>query len=60
MLAGTGITFRCTGGYHAIPPKDHLYKLCTQMMLHLERMGVPVKYHHHEVGGPGNARLKRP
>lgn len=48
------------GGYHAIPPKDQLYNLRTEMMLHLEAMGVPVKYHHHEVGGPGQSEIETP
>ena len=48
------------GGYHAIPPRDQLYKLRTRMMGHLERMGVPVKYHHHEVGGPGQCEIETP
>lgn len=48
------------GGYHAIPPKDQLYKLRTRMVQHLERMGVPVKYHHHEVGGPGQCEIETP
>jgi glutamine synthetase len=48
------------GGYHAIPPKDALYKLRTQIASHLEKMGVPVKYHHHEVGGPGQCEIETP
>jgi glutamine synthetase len=48
------------GGYHAIPPKDQLYNLRSEMTLHLERMGVPVKYHHHEVGGPGQSEIETP
>jgi glutamine synthetase len=48
------------GGYHAIPPKDQLYNLRAEMSLHLERMGVPVKYHHHEVGGPGQCEIETP
>jgi glutamine synthetase len=48
------------GGYHAIPPKDQLYNLRAEMTLHLERMGVPVKYHHHEVGGPGQVEIETP
>jgi glutamine synthetase len=30
------------------------------MVQHLERMGVPVKYHHHEVGGPGQCEIETP
>jgi glutamine synthetase len=48
------------GGYHAIPPKDQLYNLRSEMTLHLEAMGVPVKYHHHEVGGPGQSEIETP
>jgi glutamine synthetase len=48
------------GGYHAIPPKDQLYNLRAEMTLHLEAMGVPVKYHHHEVGGPGQSEIETP
>ena len=48
------------GGYHAIPPKDQLFNLRTEMTLHLEKMGVPVKYHHHEVGGPGQSEIETP
>ena len=48
------------GGYHAIPPKDQLYKMRTRMMGHLEKMGVSVKYHHHEVGGPGQCEIETP
>ncbi len=48
------------GGYHAIPPKDQLYNLRTEITLLLEGMGIPVKYHHHEVGGPGQSEIETP
>jgi len=48
------------GGYHAIPPQDTLYNLRAEMSLHLQMMGVPVKYHHHEVGGPGQCEIETP
>jgi len=48
------------GGYHVIPPKDQLYNLRAEMVLHLEEMGIPVKYHHHEVGGPGQCEIETP
>ncbi len=46
------------GGYHAIPPKDQLFNLRADMMRRLELMEVPVKYHHHEVGGPGQVEIE--
>ena len=48
------------GGYHAIPPKDQLFNLRQEISRRLEMMGVPVKYHHHEVGGPGQVEIETP
>jgi glutamine synthetase len=55
---GGGYTIPRHGGYHAIPPQDHLFNARTKICLHLEAMGVPVKYHHHEVGGPGQCEIE--
>ncbi len=57
---GAGYTIPRHGGYHAIPPHDHLYNLRTRVSMHLESMGVEVKYHHHEVGGPGQCEVEIP
>ena len=46
------------GGYHAIPPLDHLYNLRAEMVRRIEKIGVPVRYHHHEVGGPGQSEIE--
>lgn len=48
------------GGYHAIPPRDQLSPLRTRIVTTLEEMRVPVKYHHHEVGGPGQCEIETP
>jgi glutamine synthetase len=58
--SGHGHYIPVHGGYHAIPPKDQFYNLRTEMCLHLQEMGVPVKYHHHEVGGPGQSEIETP
>jgi glutamine synthetase len=57
---GLGHYIPLHGGYHAHPPRDSLYNLRTEMCLHLESMGVPIKYHHHEVGGPGQVEIETP
>ncbi len=57
---GHGHYIPAHGGYHAIPPKDALYKLRSEIASNLEKMGVPVKYHHHEVGGPGQCEIETP
>ena len=45
---------------HHLLEECQLYNLRTEMILHLESMGVPVKYHHHEVGGPGQCEIETP
>lgn len=57
---GHGHLIPLHGGYHALPPKDQLYNLRSEMVMHLEAMGVEVKYHHHEVGGPGQCEIETP
>ncbi len=46
------------GGYHTTPPMDILYNLRSEMCLLLEERGVAIKYHHHEVGGPGQLEIE--
>jgi len=57
---GHGHLIPLHGGYHAIPPKDQLFNLRSEISLTLEAMGIPVKYHHHEVGGPGQCEIETP
>ncbi len=57
---GSGYTIPRHGGYHAIPPHDHLFNARNRIMTNLQGMGVEVKYHHHEVGGPGQCEIEVP
>jgi glutamine synthetase len=57
---GHGHYIAMHNGYHAIPPNDQLFGLRARMSILLEEMGVPVKYHHHEVGGPGQCEIETP
>lgn len=45
-------------GYHAALPYDVTNDLRNIMVLDLEKMGVPVKYHHHEVGAAGQVEIE--
>jgi glutamine synthetase len=45
-------------GQHAAPPRDHLYELRSDIVHALGVCGVPVKYHHHELGGPGQVEIE--
>jgi glutamine synthetase len=57
---GSGYAIRRHGGYHAIPPQDHLMAARNRIAQHLGAVGVEVKYHHHEVGGPGQCEIEIP
>lgn len=46
------------GGYHMAPPQDVLYDFRSRACILLESMGIKVKYHHHEVGGPGQMEIE--
>lgn len=45
-------------GYHAAAPLDILSDFRSEATLLLEEMGIAVKYHHHEVGGPGQIEIE--
>lgn len=53
-----GYQNRKHGGYHAAPPQDILHNLRAEMCIELEKAGIEVKYHHHEVGGPGQLEIE--
>lgn len=57
---GQGHFIPIHGGYHAIPPRDQLFALRAEMVRQLQKCGVTVKYHHHEVGGPGQCEIETP
>jgi len=44
-------------GYFPVPPMDHYQDLRSEMILQLERLGVEVEIHHHEVGTAGQAEI---
>ena len=59
-VEGNGYTLPLHSGYHAIPPNDKLYNLRSDISLKIAEAGIPVKYHHHEVGGPGQCEIETP
>ncbi len=46
------------GGYHIAAPMDVAYDLRSELTILLEELGIEVKYHHHEVGGPGQLEIE--
>ena len=45
-------------GYHVAPPMDRTYNLRSEICSMLAAVGVPIKYHHHEVGGGGQHEIE--
>ncbi len=42
--------FGLSKGYHRLSPDDKYGRLRNEVVQQMERAGIPVKYHHHEVG----------
>lgn len=53
-----GYHLRSSSGYHAPRPNDRFMELRNEITAYLEREGVPVKYHHHEIGGAGESEIE--
>lgn len=45
-------------GYMRLPPTDQLHDLRTEIVQKLERLGIQVRYHHHEVGASGQCEIE--
>ncbi len=58
IMSGEGYQLGHQSGYHAIPPMDSLNDWRSELMELLEEAGVPMKYHHHEVGAAGQCEVE--
>ena len=45
-------------GYHISRPDDKTFELRAEMVRLIEQCNIPVKYHHHEVGLPGQQEIE--
>ena len=54
---GLGYTVREKEGYFPPAPHDTLHDLRSQMVLTLERLGIPCEFHHHEVASGGQCEI---
>ncbi len=52
-----GYKVRHKEGYFPVPPTDSLQDLRTEMVLELEKAGIEVEAHHHEVATAGQAEI---
>ena len=56
-MPGPGYTLRPKEGYFPAPPSDSLHDIRTEMVLTLERLGIPFEFHHHEVATAGQCEI---
>lgn len=45
-------------GYLSIMPEDSLNNLRAKISIELGKIGIPIRYHHHEVGGAGQCEIE--
>ena len=55
---GSGCVVPFQKNYHVAKPMDRSYECRSEMCLEIEKAGVPVKYHHPEVGGAGQYEIE--
>ena len=55
---GTGNIVPYQKNYHIAKPFDTTYDCRSQMVLYMEEAGIPVKYHHPEVGAGGQFEIE--
>jgi glutamine synthetase len=53
-----GLAGDARSAYHAPLPQDRLFSLRCEMVRQIESVGIPVKYHHHEVGAFGQQEIE--
>lgn len=54
----SGFHTRPEVGYHADQPGDRTFNLRNEICMEMEKWGLQVKYHHHEVGGSGQLEIE--
>ena len=55
---GTGNVVPFQKHYHVAKPQDLSYECRSEMCMEIEKAGIPVKYHHPEVGGAGQFEIE--
>jgi len=55
---GQGVVVPKQKGYHVAKPFDASYECRSEMCLLLEEAGIPIKYHHPEVGAAGQFEIE--
>ena len=57
-VEGKGNVVPLQKNYHIAKPLDPTYECRSEMVMHIEEAGIPVKYHHPEVGASGQFEIE--
>ncbi|MBQ1835241.1 MAG: glutamine synthetase beta-grasp domain-containing protein, partial [Oscillospiraceae bacterium] len=57
-INGRGVIVPKQAHYHIAKPLDRTYECRSEMCLLMEEAGIPIKYHHPEVGGAGQFEIE--
>ena len=57
-VEGSGNVVPFQKNYHIAKPLDTTYECRAEMCMEIEKAGIPVKYHHPEVGGAGQFEIE--
>ena len=57
-MSGDGCVVPKQKAYHIAKPYDTSYECRSEMCMRMEEMGIPVKYHHPEVGAAGQFEIE--
>ena len=52
-----GFKPRYKEGYFPVPPMDHFQDLRSEMVIEMQKLGIPIEVQHHEVGTAGQAEI---
>ena len=56
-MPNLGYKVRYKGGYFPVPPTDKLQDIRSEMALTLEKIGIAIETHHHEVASAGQCEI---
>ncbi len=57
-VQGAGVIVPHQKAYHVAKPLDTSYECRSEMVLEMEKAGIPIKYHHPEVGAAGQFEIE--
>jgi glutamine synthetase len=53
-----GFVHACKSGYHMMYPVDSLHDVRSEITRQMQKTGIQIKYHHHEVGRMGQSEVE--